>query len=253
LKLYHGDCLEVMKDIPDCSVDMILQDPPYNTTDCSFEWDIMTKIDELWGEWKRIIKDIGVIVMTASQPFTTKLIASNYDMFKYEWVWVKNTSTGFQHAKNMPLKKHENVLVFSKGSIGHSSLLKEKRMIYNPQGITLINKTSKNTKNKWGNIAGNRPSHKETFLTEYSNYPVSTLIFDSEKGYHPTQKPTKLMEYLINTYSNENEIVFDGFMGSGTTGVACINTNRNFIGIEKDDNYFKIAKERIEKANTKLF
>lgn len=172
---------------------------------------------------------------------------SNINHYKYDWIWHKTSTTGFQHAKNMPLKDYEIISVFSNASMGHKELLKDKRMTYNPQDIILVNRISRNTTHKWGNIAGHRPSHKEKFITEFENYPTMTLEFpkDSE-NFHPTQKPVNLCRYLIRTYTNEGDTVLDNTMGSGTTGVACVKEKRNFIGIELNEEYFKIAKQRIE-------
>lgn len=228
IHLINYDCLEFMKQIPDQSVDMILQDPPYNTTACKWEWDIMTKIDEFWAEWKRIIKPNGAIVMTASQPFTTRLIASNYKDFKYCWVWEKSLKVGFQNSNRRPLKNHEDIIVFN-----------SKR--YDPQGLVEYGKINK--RGSVGKFSSNVNTQK--YAQKYTNYPSSVLKIASEIGSHPTQKPVALMEYLIKTYTNENETVFDGFMGSGTTGVACKNLGRKFIGCELDETYFKIADNRI--------
>ena len=243
IKLYKGDCLELMKSIPDGSIDAIITDPPYGTTAC--KWDSVIDFTLMWEQLNRIIKPNGAIVLFGSEPFSSALRMSNIKNYKYDWVWKKPTTTGFQHAKNMPLKNFENILTFSKGSMGHINLLKEKRMIYNPQDLILVNKISKTTKNKWGTIAGKRPSQKDEFLTEFENYPRMVLEFKTDSGYHPTQKPVALLEYLIKTYTNENETVLDFTMGSGSTGVACVNTNRNFIGIEMDEKYFEIAEKRI--------
>jgi len=250
IKLYQGDCLEVLKTIPDKSINLILQDPPYNTTSCDFEWDIFTKIKDFWEQWERVITDNGAIIMFGSQPFSTKLIISNFELFKYEYIWIKSRQTGFAHAKNNPLKAHENILVFSKGQINHIGQSKN-RMVYYPQGLVKCeikrNGTRKGGRNNSRKIA--RPSNKEQYVAEYTNYPNSILNFKSEpKPEHPTQKPLDLIEYLIKTYTLENETVFDGFSGSGTTAVGCLNTNRKFIGTELLEKYFKIAEERINKA-----
>ena len=245
IKLYKGDCLEIMKDIPDKSIDMILCDLPYGTTDC--KWDVIIPFEPLWEQYHRIIKDNGAIVLTSTQPFTTKLIQSNMKNFKYTWYWKKSKPTGFQHAKNKPLNIIEDILVFSKGSMGHKSLLGDKRLVYNPQGLIECKKIVKGAKGKFGGTVGSKPSHKDEYIAEYKNYPNNFLEFPSiGKNVHPTQKPVPLLEYLIKTYTNENEIVLDNCMGSGSTGVACVNTNRKFIGIELDDKYFEIAKNRIE-------
>ena len=187
--------------------------------------------------------------MFGSEPFSTKLRASNLRLYKYDWIWIKTLSAGFVHAKNMPLKKHEIISVFSLGSMGHKSTLKEKRMNYNPQGLTYKKQQHNNALKKFGGVVGKRPSQKDSFVSEWTNYPVSVLEFASETGMHPTQKPVALFEYLIKTYTNENNLVLDNCMGSGTTGVACQHLNRNFIGIELDEGYFNIAKQRIEKAH----
>lgn len=247
IQLIHGDCLVEMQNIPDKSVDVIICDPPYGTTAC--KWDVVIPFDKLWEQYNRIIKSNGVICLFGSEPFSSYLRMSNIKHYKYDWIWKKTTSTGFQHAKNMPLKNYEIISIFSNGSMGHKSLLGDRRMTYNPQGIIRVNKISKKTKNKWGNIAGKRPSHKERFLTEFANYPTMILEFPIDKGVgHPTAKPVSLIEYLIKTYSDEGELILDNTMGSGSTGVACINTGRKFIGIELDGNYFNIAKQRIDEA-----
>ena len=236
-----------MKDIPDESVDMILCDLPYGTTAC--KWDSIIPFEILWKHYNRVIKNNGVICLFGSEPFSTHLRTSQIDNYKYDWIWVKSNGScsGFVHAKNMPLKKHEIISVFSKAPIGHISLLKERRMKYNPQGLS-YKPTKEISKKKFGNTVGKRPSQVEEYTREYINYPVSILNFDSEKGLHPTQKPVPLLEYLIKTYTNENETVLDNCMGSGSTGVACVHTNRNFMGIELDNHYFDVAKNRIETA-----
>ena len=244
IKLILGDCLVKMKDIPDKSIDMILCDLPYGTTAC--KWDTIIPFEPLWEQYKRIIKDNGAIVLTASQPFTTKLINSNIELFKYEWIWEKSRTVGFLNAKNAPLKKHENVLVFSKGKTANCN---KNNMIYNPQGLIEINKVNKSVKQSDDTVVGNRPSRNKDYIAKYTGYPTSIIKFNNEnKQIHPTQKPVKLFEYLIKTYTNEDEIVLDNCMGSGSTGVACVNTNRKFIGIELDKNYFQIAIKRINEA-----
>ena len=249
IKLYKGDCLELMKSIPDGSIDAVITDPPYGTTAC--KWDSVIDFTLMWEQLNRIIKPNGAIVLFGSEPFSSALRMSNIKNYKYDWVWSKNTSAGFIHAKNMPLKKHENILVFSKAPMGHKSLLKDKRMVYNPQDLISKKTIYKRNKTNCVNVIGARPSHKKEFESEYTNYPISiieTKQGSNNKFVHPTQKPVALMEYLIKTYTNENETVLDFTMGSGSTGVACVNTNRNFIGIEMDEKYFEIANERINKA-----
>ena len=251
IDLYNGDCLEEMKQIPDCSVDLILTDPPYGTTAC--KWDTIIDLDLMWFQLKRVIKTNGAIVLNSSQPFTAKLISTNFEMFKYCWVWKKNRATGHVHAKNKPMKLHEDICVFSTGTTVHASQSKT-RMPYYPQGLIELPKgTKRRTRNDAGDntIMGKRKSHKET-ITTHTGYPTTELFFPIEMNddrFHPTQKPVALMEYLIKTYTLENETVLDFTMGSGTTGIACKNLNRDFIGIEMDDTYFKLAKERIETMN----
>lgn len=248
-QLLHGDCLELMKNIPDGSIDLILCDLPYGTTASS--WDKEIPADKLWNEYKRIISSNGSILLFASGLFEPRVMLSNIADYKYKWVWIKNNSTNFVHAKNRPMTKHESILVFSKAPMGHVSQLGEKRMTYNPQGLVAVNKTIKAGKGRFGTIAGVRPSHKEEFTREYTNYPVDVLLDFPEPSanekQHTNEKPVALLEYLIKTYTNEGDVVLDNCMGSGSTGVACINANRNFIGIELDENYFNIAKNRIEK------
>jgi len=220
-----------------------MADPPYGTTAC--KWDSIIPLDPMWDHLKRVIKPNGAIVMTSAQPFTTALISSNIDMFKYCWYW-KKSPTGFLNAKKMPMKNIEDVCVF------YSRL-----PTYNPQGLICIDKQKTNHRSKQirtntGIATHNGGRLQTTYFQEFSNYPGQELIFSNDKGFHPTQKPAPLMEYLIKTYTHEGETVLDFTMGSGTTGVACANTNRNFIGIELDDKYFEIAKERIQKAKNDL-
>jgi len=241
VKLMHGNCLELMKSIPDGSIDAIITDPPYGTTAC--KWDSVIPFTLMWQQLNRIIKPNGAIIFTATQPFTSLLVSSNLKHFKYEWIWKKKNPKGFLNAKKMPLKNVENVLVFYKSV-----------PTYNPQGIISVDKkrindNSKNGINGTGISSHNGGKMKGEYTQEFSNYPTQILEFGSEQGLHPTQKPVELMEYLIKTYTNENETVLDFTMGSGTTGVACVNTNRKFIGIEMDDNYFEIAKNRIGWSN----
>jgi len=239
-KLLQGDCLELMKDIPDKSVDMILCDLPYGTTEC--KWDSIISLDKLWKQYKRIINDNGIIILTATEPFTSKLISSNDTMFKYDWIWLKKNSTGFLNAKVRPMRKHESILIFSKAGITST----KNDTIYNPQGLRDIQRVKKNFNTE---SMGSRKSRENgsSYIQTKTNYPNTILEFGYDKNkIHPTQKPVALMEYLIKTYTNEGDIVLDNCMGSGTTGVACVNLNRNFIGIELDEKYFNIAKQRIE-------
>ena len=227
----QGDCLELMKEIPDGSVDMVLADPPYGTTAC--KWDSVIPFEPMWEQLKRVTKQNAAIVMTASQPFTTSLIASNMEMFKYLWVWVKEAGTGFLNAKKYPLKDSEDVIVFCGGVHAYSPQMREGRQY---------------TCKKGGGTDNYNRDSKDVIVTvnKGERYPLTTIRFNRDKGKkHPTQKPVALMEYLIKTYTNEGETVLDFTMGSGTTGVACANLNRSFIGIELDAEYFKITEERI--------
>lgn len=245
--LMMGDCLSLMGKVKDGSVDLILCDLPYGTTAC--KWDAQIQIEPLWTHYRRIIKRNGTILLFGSEPFSSRLRMSNIEWFKYDWIWRKNRPTGFQHAKNMPLKDYEIISVFSPGSMGHASLLGDRRMTYNPQGIEIINKECRNGKVHFGNTVGKRPGQKDKYIQTAKNYPQTTLSFTKdEKRIHPTQKPVALLEYLIKTHSNKNETVLDNCMGSGSTGVACINTGRNFVGIELDSEYFAAAERRIKEA-----
>lgn len=236
MELYQGDCLELMKNIPDKSIDMILCDLPYGTTQC--KWDKVIPFEPLWEQYKRIIKGNGAIVLFSQQPFTSKLVCSNMKMFRYEWIYQKTNPTGFLNSHKMPLKSHENILIFYK-----------RLPTYNPQFTvgkayshvpptysTVYRKLVRESNNIYGN----------------KRFPKDVIKFNNANGknrkLHPTEKPVALLEYLIKTYTNENELVLDNCMGSGSTGVACVNTNRDFIGIELEKDYFDIAQERIENA-----
>lgn len=251
INLMHGDCLELMKEIPDGSVDMVLTDPPYGTTAC--KWDRVIPFEPMWDNVRRVLKSNGTAVFTASQPFTSALVMSNTAWFKYCLVWEKTRATGHIHAKNKPMKKHEDILVFSSGTTVHASQ-SANRMTYNPQGLTFapyVHKRPSAGSSGGGSTISPRKSHKKERLVEYTGYPTSIIPIASEHNvgsgaFHPTQKPVALMEYLIRTYTNEGETVLDFTMGSGTTGVAAQNLDRSFIGIELDETYFNIAKERID-------
>ncbi len=250
IDLRKGDCLELMRDLPDKSIDAIICDLPYGTTAC--KWDTIIPFEPLWEQYERVIKDNGAIVLTASQPFTTKLIESNFKLFKYCWYWKKSKPNGWQHSKNRPMTAIEECCVFSKAPMGHKSQLGEKRMKYNPQGIVSIGK-KKVTAVAHGKMMGARPNQVGKEYEAFTGFPHNVLEYPNvigKQALHPTQKPVALFEYLIKTYTNEGETVLDNTMGSGTTGVACINTNRNFIGMELDDKYFEIAKARINEATT---
>ena len=234
--LIHGDCLEEMAKIPSGSVDMVLTDPPYGTTAC--KWDSIIPLEPMWEQLKRVIKPNGAIVMTASQPFTSALVCSNLKMFKYSLVWEKSQTTGFLNAWKMPLRAHEDIVVFYKKPPTYNPELTDKP-IANVRSMTAQTKESTcYGKYKLGSENRKCPANK--------SMPRSIFKFsNSQDRLHPTGKPVALMEYLIKTYTNEGETVLDFTMGSGTTGLACKNLNRSFIGIEKDDKYFKIAQDRV--------
>ena len=242
-KALHGDCLELMKDIPSGSIDMILCDLPYGTTAC--KWDTIIPFDLLWAEYSRIIKDNGAIVLTASQPFTSALIMSNPDLFKYCWIWEKSKVGNIFNCKNSPLKNYEDVLIFSKGSTANRSKI---MMQYFPQDLIKIDKTRSNiSKGRIGGTIGTRPSRMNNeYKQEFTNYPKQILKFNNEQGFHPTQKPVTLFEYLIKTYTNEGETVLDNCAGSFTTAIACLNTDRNYICMEKEQEYFDLGTNRIK-------
>ncbi len=230
--LFLGDCLEEMKKIPDMSVDMVLCDLPYGTT--QNKWDSVIPLVPLWQEYCRVCSIGAAIVLTAAQPFSSMLVMSNLSEFKYEWIWVKSKITGVLNAKRMPVRKHEQILVFA-----------TKPTTYNAQGLV-----AKGTITKQGSNSDNYGARSSAdYLQEWTNWPRDVLEIASEgKTLHPTQKPVALMEYLVRTYTNEGQTVLDNTMGSGTTGVAAIKAKRKFIGIEKDEGFFEIAKKRIEET-----
>lgn len=243
-KIYNNDCLLVLPTFPKETFDLILCDLPYGTT--ANHWDSIIPLDELWEHYKAIIKPNGAIVLTASQPFTSQLVMSNLKMFKYEWIWMKKNPKGFLNAKKMPLKNIENILVFYKNL-----------PTYNPQGLIRVDRKRTNDKSKNGTNDTGISSHNGgkmngDYIQEFSNYPTQILDFGSEQGLHPTQKPVRLFEYLIKTYTNEGDLVLDNCIGCGTTAIACKNTGRNFIGIEKEKEYFDIAQKRIDEHKPKL-
>lgn len=246
ITLLQGDCLELMKGIEDASIDLILCDLPYGTVSC--KWDVIIPFEKLWEQYRRIVKENAAIVLFGSQPFTSVLGSSAVDILRYGMVWEKGRPTNFPNAKRMPLKGFEDILVFYK-----------KQPVYNPQGLVRIDKQVKNTgtKTRKGSLKenGDRTSvhndltKSDVYTQEFTNYPRGILKYTQDKvSLHPTQKPIDLCEYLVKTYTNEGMTVLDNCMGSGTTGVACVNTNRKFIGIEKDEGYFKIAEERIKQS-----
>lgn len=253
IQLYNGDCLEIMKDIPDGSVNLVLCDLPYGTTAC--KWDVVIPFDKLWEQYKRIAKDNSAIVLFGTQPFTTTLISSNIKWFKEEIIWLKNRGSSGLHSDKRHIKTHENIIVFSKG-----------HYTFNPQKWEICDKKflvhrkvfdyGYAQNNIYGNIRDVKKPDDGTrnpisvVSYEIPFVPLKGRTYDDsvELRCHPTQKPVALLEYLIRTYSNEYDTILDNCMGSGSTGVACVNTNRNFIGIELDENYFKIAEQRINDA-----
>jgi site-specific DNA-methyltransferase (adenine-specific) len=238
LTLMFGNCLDRMREIPSGSVDAIICDPPYGTTAC--KWDSIIQLEPMWHQLKRIIKPNGAIVMTAANPFTSVLIMSNLDMFKYTLVWKKSRISHFAQAPYRFLTEHEDIVVFS---FGGTSKQANNRMKYNAQGLTDCNVVCKGKGH-----SDHRPSGKtqSDYVQTKTGYPKSILEFKSDQAtLHPTQKPVALMEYLIKTYTNENETVLDFTMGSGSTGVACVNTGRKFIGIELDSTYYGVACGRV--------
>lgn len=244
-KVTQGDCLEVMRGIADKSVDMILCDLPYGTT--RNKWDSIIPLDALWEQYERVIKDNGAVVLTAQTPFDKVLGCSNLKMLKYEWIWDKRVGTGFLNAKKMPLKSHENILIFYKNLPTYNPQMTDAKQ-KNIRPLTVGQQTSKN----YGYLRKLKTSDD---YVPTKRYPISLISYsknaaelNSRKRLHPTQKPVALFEYLIRTYTNEGETVLDNCIGSGTTAVAAINTGRNFIGIEREPEYVKIANKRIKDA-----
>ena len=243
--IYNGDCLEVMKKLPDKSVDLILCDLPYGTTSCS--WDVVIPFESLWEQYKRLIKPKAAIVLFGQEPFSSFLRISNLEMFKYDWYWRKSRPSGFVNAKLKPLKDIEVISVFSTGVTANGS---KNNMTYFPQGLEKVDKEWSRPVHYMDGDRGVNParkSHKLSRVIENTGYPRQILDFpNSNKGLvHPTQKPVQLMEYLIRTYSDEGSLVLDNCSGSGTVGVACENTSRKYILIEKDEHYFNIGHQRL--------
>ncbi len=249
-KIYNEDCLIGMNRIPDKSIDMILCDLPYGTT--KNKWDSIIPLDELWKQYERIIKDNGAIVLTAQTPFDKVLGVSNLKLLRYEWIWEKTTATGHLNAKKMPMKAHENILVFGKDDHKHLLVFYKKLPVYNAEKTT-------GHKRKVATAHHKRNSKKSTNYNEYGfsgydsteRYPRSVITFPSDKqksSLHPTQKPVDLFRYLIRTYSNEGDLILDNCIGSGTTAVACMAEKRNFLGFEKEFEYFEVANNRISEV-----
>lgn len=235
MTLLQGDCLELMKQVPDKSIDLILCDLPYGTTAC--KWDTVIPFDKLWAQYNRIIKDNGAILLFSQMPFGANLIMSNPKMFRYEWIWLKpNSNAGFMNCRKMPMRRHENILVFYK----HLPT-------YNPQMVSGKPYVENRVKTYDDGVYGTftKISQNNNEGTRYPSDYIEVKAVPNGKNLHPTQKPVELLEYLIKTYTNEGDTVLDNCMGSGSTGVACKNTNRDFIGMELDENYYKIACERL--------
>ena len=231
----QGDCLELMNSIPNGSIDMILCDLPYGTTAC--KWDTVIPFEPLWEQYKRVIKWNVAIVLFGSQPFTSMLVSSNIPMFRYDMSWIKTKASNFQHARRMPMKRHEDILVFY-----------SKLPTFNLDLVKLEKPILSSRKNKGANLHGGRISDSGNYSQKENGFKFSDIYYSNPSGrghLHPTQKPVALCEYLIKTYTNKGETVLDNCMGSGTTGVACKNLGRRFIGIEKDEKYFQIASDRI--------
>lgn len=240
-KIYNEDCLMGMQKIDDKSIDMILCDLPYGTTGC--KWDAIIPFDKLWEQYKRIIKDNGAIILFAVNPFASNLIMSNPKMYRYEWIWDKTRGSNFQQANFAPMKSHEQILVFSKKPAIYT---KKGSMVYYPQkteGKEYISKMGNS-----GNIVRDKGNNslKKIETKQSGRYPLSIQTFKKDGKIHPTQKPVSLLEYLIRTYTSENELILDNCMGSGSTAIACLKTNRNYIGFENDNTYFELANKRIE-------
>ena len=242
-KLYKGDCLEVMDKLIEegVKVDFILTDLPYGRTRA--KWDKIIPLQNMWVRIDKLIYDNTCICLFSDNPFTSMLVSSNMKYYKYDWIWVKEQGKNFQHCKKMPLKKVEYINVFYK-----------KQPTYNAQGLVKLDKPIiKKNKNKFGKLMDNNSERiRDTYEQWYTNYPSNILEFNTDRGLHPTQKPVALLEYLIKTYTDEGDLVLDFTMGSGSTGVACLNTNRRFIGIELDENYFNIAKKRIKDTEKEI-
>lgn len=245
--IYNEDCLEGMKNIPDKSIDMILCDLPYGTTAC--KWDVIIPFEPLWFQYERVIKDNGAIVLTGSQPFSSLLVGSNIRLFKYEWIWKKGHCSNFAAARYVPMKEHENIMVFGKGKISYSPQMGEKSESSKNRAKYKYKPFVLKTDNPYGGF-GFQDKQTKTTRHPQLRFPSSVIKFNRDKSFHPTQKPVALFEYLIKTYTNEGETVLDNCIGSGTTAIACLNTNRNFIGFEKDEKYYQLASERIEKQKS---
>jgi site-specific DNA-methyltransferase (adenine-specific) len=258
-KITHGDCLEILPKLPDKSVDAIICDLPYGEGHTAHSWDCCLPLDKLWEQYERIIKDNGVIALFSAEPFTAKLICSNIDLYRYSWIWEKETPTGFLNVSYAPLKLTEDICIFSKGTVGS---LSSNPIRYNPQGVIEVNKFKRNNPNSnWRANKGYESKHNklnsdELYMQKYTNYPTNILKFNRDKkAFHPTQKPVGLLAYLIQTYSNEGELILDNCSGSGSLACACQQTKRDFICIEKNEEYYtkSIERLRVERMKKRLF
>ena len=250
IELWFGDCLELMKNIPENLVDMVLCDLPYGTTAC--KWDTVIPFEPLWIEYKKVLKQNRSVALFGAEPFSSIARTSNLKWFKYDWIWHKSRPTGFAQAKNQPLRDYENIMLFSEGAAIHASQSK-RRMIYNPQGLKGCHKIKRQGRNgRTDTCFSERKSHKPEHIQKQTNYPRQVLESPSlANTIHPTQKPVPLMEYLIRTYTNEGDLVLDNCMGSGSTAIACIKTGRKFVGIDNGHyksgmSWVEIAEKRIE-------
>ena len=243
IDLRQGDCLELMKDIPDKSIDMILCDLPYGTTAC--KWDIVISFDKLWEQYNRIIKDNGCVALFGSEPFASYLRMSNIKNYRYDWIWIKERGMGFNYAHNQPMRMNENILIFYKKLPKYEC---KGELLEKPYTHTLPIHISPSQPISYSNLNEDGTRQYKTYTHAMKKNVLYFNKVPNKQCVHPTQKPVDLLEYLIKTYTNENDRVLDNCMGSGSTGVACVNTNRNFIGIELDEKYFNIAKERINKT-----
>ena len=244
MKLYYGDCLRVMDFLPSNSIRLALFDPPYGTTSC--KWDTVISFEPMWVQLERLLLHNGTVVMFGQEPFSSLVRMSNIAQYKFDLIWKKNRAGGYLNAKNAPLKEHENIMIFSKGTIANCS---SNLMLYNPIGTTAVNRIKKEAQRKNDGTITYRKSRKigQSYIQHVTNYPKSILEFDVvNRPIHPTEKPVALLEYLIRMFSNEKDSVLDISMGSGSTGAACISTNRDFIGIEKDERWFDKAVERLK-------
>ena len=258
MKLINSDCIIALDEL--CRngtfVDACITDIPYGET--RSKWDSTLDMDSIWKFLKKLVKPSGAIILFGNEPYSSVVRMSNQDDYKYDIKWIKNRATGFANANYRPMRKYEDIMVFSQANASAGG--KSNHMVYNPQGLVEINRKKKNHSNRFGLIdkgnvnrgQGNIINSNDEYVQKFTNYPSNVVEFECESKYvHPTQKPIALMEYLVKTYSNEGDTVLDFTMGSGTTGVACINTNRDFIGIEIDSNYFNIASERLNNIKNK--